>query len=1431
MAGFRIGNIEIGVSADVSQALRGISQVSRELGAFQRIQARLSGTQPNLAQLNLRAQRDILQAAILKNKEDILNLQTQRAQLVFQRQQVKNQRDSLDVSYRQQKAVLDGQRLQLASLHNQRRAQEEINQAQLRGLAITLRVQRLTLQNQIARDRNARASVVNSAEARLVDLERRLLLGQGVSKQQVDIQRNTVSDLKNRSTNATLIEQRALAAAVQRESGVANTIQGRKLQETYTRSAEDAASEAVRVRTLNLSKAYEVQKDGLLLQARSLNLQLQGVDRTKQSLELNTQSLQVDAKKVEAQLAIANAAAKTSAIAERQSEISKSIRDSLVALAAGFATGALFRTIEGATVLAARIENLKTVLNNVGQTAGYNIQQLGNFEDRVKSLGITTQAARSSLTLLAQNEQDLGQSTKLARIAQDAAAISATNSSEAFQRLVTAVERLDTRLLRSLGIVVNLKQVYSQYALETGKSAETLTAAEKQQLLLNEVLRRGARIAGTYEASMNDAFKQMTSFDRLTEELRREFGENFLPVFDAVTSALTYMVGRDDDSGLRGVIKRTGPAAAGMATFAVALGSAVVTAKSLSLVWGALGLAAPSLAGAVALLSNPFVLGTAAAAALVGELVAYNASLREASRAETAHVESLKKQTQAQVEVSRAADTVRELGAYTVRTAEQQELLNAALDKIIDALPDYNKQLVEARGNLAEFLRVADKSVILQGGGTGSFEEIQRSLSLRRDTLEREAAALEDALNKDYENFRRNAALGVSNPVENGESDKRLERLSQIRELLRDIRVREAQVEAGFATLRGQELDAIFNKQQEASETTLKITKDFEQARSELIKGTNSEIVSDYVNLTKALAAQFLTVEEAAERRNLAIVAGKQEIEAKFGASITDLTSAANSAKGTEREASAQKALSDAQAKRETALQEDKAAAERDYNLAIKQIQTRDALQRDALAAIEQRLKFQVEEIELQEKGNRLAKLQSEDADDYLRVEQATLEIARKKLAYEESTAKVLSDLYKRKTILGIQLGAPGLFGVSKGKVRSELDSVVGQITYIGRIRALQLQALAAQEQEAKIALENTRKEAKREVENFLRDTADALFVRFNSNGGLSQIAVPFQNLTKRIAEARQAFRQTTDTFREQVAKAQNQEQLLGLRSLFGQQIKSDQRAGRAKLLELIKARDALSGNETLTDDEFFKQRDELDAQILEQRRFIAEQKKFEEEERARFQERLDARAQELVQQGISVDLEAIRTGYILQQLEAVKSMVELERQRDAFYGTPRFGATQGGRARDANGNVAAPSGVPTVVPDPRALPSRARPGAGTGTVEGSTSVTEAAFGSNNAGVTTGTSAPILPGATTRGDVEALQAFIRNGPAGAAQLVQALQIKENSTHEILEGIHEAFKDASNAVLRTKDDVDRVAKVVQRDIESFRNAARARGLTR
>jgi len=189
-------------------------------------------------------------------------------------------------------------------------------------------------------------------------------------------------------------------------------------------------------------------------------------------------------------------------------------------------------TLESAK-LAARVETLGVVTQTLGRNAGYSTTEILKLERSIQKQGITTQASRQALAKMMQAQLDLADATDLARLAQDAAVIAGTNSSEAFERLVNVISTGNVRMARTMGLQVDFNAGYEKMAEKLGITADALTAEQKAQARANAVIQEGTQIAGAYAEAMESVGKQLTSTPRYFEEFKVAFGENFIDVLGA----------------------------------------------------------------------------------------------------------------------------------------------------------------------------------------------------------------------------------------------------------------------------------------------------------------------------------------------------------------------------------------------------------------------------------------------------------------------------------------------------------------------------------------------------------------------------------------------------------------------------------------------------------------------------------------------------------------------------------------------------------------------------------------------------------------------------------------------------------------------------------------------------------------------------------
>ncbi len=192
-------------------------------------------------------------------------------------------------------------------------------------------------------------------------------------------------------------------------------------------------------------------------------------------------------------------------------------------------------TVEAAK-LAARNETLAVVNQQLARANGYQGDSIERLVERVKALGITTQAARDTVNKMIAAQLDLSKATDLARLAQDAAVVAGENSSQALHGIMHRITNQQIEVLRTYGINVTFEREFAAAGQRLGRD---LTDIERKNTALNRVLAEGPKIAGAYEASLGTVGKQMSSLERYVEEAKAAIGEAFLPEMRKAVSGLT----------------------------------------------------------------------------------------------------------------------------------------------------------------------------------------------------------------------------------------------------------------------------------------------------------------------------------------------------------------------------------------------------------------------------------------------------------------------------------------------------------------------------------------------------------------------------------------------------------------------------------------------------------------------------------------------------------------------------------------------------------------------------------------------------------------------------------------------------------------------------------------------------------------------------
>jgi hypothetical protein len=122
------------------------------------------------------------------------------------------------------------------------------------------------------------------------------------------------------------------------------------------------------------------------------------------------------------------------------------------------------------------------------------------------------------------------------------------STAAAFDDIVTGIGRLSPKILDNLGIVLDTKQVYADYAQQLGTTADQLSEAEQKQALLNAVVKDSADLVKANQAAGGDAADNFERMDAAITNAKEALGEMFSPAIAAIAQKLADTVNAVTDS-------------------------------------------------------------------------------------------------------------------------------------------------------------------------------------------------------------------------------------------------------------------------------------------------------------------------------------------------------------------------------------------------------------------------------------------------------------------------------------------------------------------------------------------------------------------------------------------------------------------------------------------------------------------------------------------------------------------------------------------------------------------------------------------------------------------------------------------------------------------------------------------------------------------
>jgi hypothetical protein len=188
---------------------------------------------------------------------------------------------------------------------------------------------------------------------------------------------------------------------------------------------------------------------------------------------------------------------------------------------------------------AARTEQLAAVMDQLARTNGLSIGSVRLLSKDIQGLGITTQESYLAINRMIVAQLDLSKATDLARVAQDSAKGAGISSSDALQKITSAIIQHRSQQLKSLNLQTDFNLALRQGAAALDQSVTSLTTSQRANILLNAVLETGKQQFGSYEQSLATTAGQMQSLSRYADEAKLALGEQFEAPLSRVIRLLT----------------------------------------------------------------------------------------------------------------------------------------------------------------------------------------------------------------------------------------------------------------------------------------------------------------------------------------------------------------------------------------------------------------------------------------------------------------------------------------------------------------------------------------------------------------------------------------------------------------------------------------------------------------------------------------------------------------------------------------------------------------------------------------------------------------------------------------------------------------------------------------------------------------------------
>lgn len=170
---------------------------------------------------------------------------------------------------------------------------------------------------------------------------------------------------------------------------------------------------------------------------------------------------------------------------------------------------------------AAAANSLRIGFNQLAASAGQSSDQMlaamrQASAGTISDMDLILSANKAMLLGVADTGEELAE---LIKVAAARGPIAGKSITSAFDDLVTGLGRESALILDNLGIVLDLDTTMNDYAATLGKTADSLTAVERKQALVNKVLRESEGLVSNLDSAAGDLQRMTTAVANMKVEL------------------------------------------------------------------------------------------------------------------------------------------------------------------------------------------------------------------------------------------------------------------------------------------------------------------------------------------------------------------------------------------------------------------------------------------------------------------------------------------------------------------------------------------------------------------------------------------------------------------------------------------------------------------------------------------------------------------------------------------------------------------------------------------------------------------------------------------------------------------------------------------------------------------------------------------------